>query len=31
MLKTLNYNNQNSMKTLQIFMNKRKYIQKNQT
>jgi len=31
MLKTLNYNNQNSLKTLQVFLDKRKYIQKNQT
>ena len=31
MLKILNYNNQNSLKTLQVFLDKRKYIQKNQT
>jgi len=31
MLKTLNYNNQNSLKTLKLFLDKRKSIQKNQT
>jgi len=31
MLKTLNYNNQNSLKTLELFLDKRKSIQKNQT
>ena len=31
MLKTLNYNNQNSLKTLEVFLDKRKSIQKNQT
>ena len=31
MLKTLNYNNQNSLKILELFLNKRKSIQKNQT
>ena len=31
MLKTLNYNNQNSFKTLKLFLDKRKSIQKNQT
>ena len=31
MLKTLNYNNQNSLKILELFLDKRKSIQKNQT
>ena len=31
MLKTLNYKNQNSLKTLELFLDKRKSIQKNQT
>ena len=31
MLKILNYNNQNSLKTLELFLDKRKSIQKNQT
>ncbi len=31
MLKILNYKNQNSLKTLKLFLNKRKSIQKNQT
>ena len=31
MLKILNYNNQNSIKTLELFLEKRKSIQKNQT
>ena len=31
MLKILNYKNQNSLKTLELFLNKRKLIQKNQT
>ena len=31
MLKTLNYKNQNSLKVLELFLDKRKSIQKNQT
>ena len=31
MLKTLNYNNKNSLKILEMFLDKRKLIQKNQT
>ena len=30
-VKNLNYNNQNSLKTLELFLDKRKSIQKNQT
>ena len=31
MLKTLNYNKKNSLKTLEVFLRKRKNIQKKQT
>ena len=31
MLKVLNYNKKNSLKTLEVFLNKRKILQKSQT